>query len=223
MMENLYKLIRELAFEEIKRRNQNEVLYGMTDNIIKFHLSYYDEIEDKLIRLLEKNRDYKIEQNVEDTFYPNDWLHILLSWHHTYFNFPPCFDNGGNISRIDMEIGPLIKERAESSIPIRTGMFGPNVDEFEIFGIVNEYEIAIIHLIIANVWNQIDGQLFNVVLKSCENNSVQTFYFNDMKWNEDSYFHLKCNWKEALVSYNNDSLSLKEIYNRIRKNTSDNN
>jgi hypothetical protein len=216
---NLYSLIKELVFEEIKRRNQNEVLYEMTDHIIKFHLSYYDEIEDKLVRLLEKNKDYTIEQNFGDDFYPNDWSHILLSWHQSYLDFSPCLDNGGNISGMDREVGPLVKERAESSMPIRIGMFGPNVDEFEIFGIVHEYEIAIIHLIISNIWIQIKGPLFKTVLKSCENNSLQSFYFNDMKWNDHSYFHLNCNWKEALVSRDNDGLpTFEEIYNRIRKN-----
>lgn len=192
----------ELVYIISKKYSGNS---GITE-ILDFAAKFIDVLQEltrqteaKFKSLLEKYNFDTIKDFSEYAEYPavtlfkgvNDWT------------LCPVIDYEGGVTDMDQEIGLVFTD--PETYPHNE----------ELFDAVYEIKEKIILTWLCNIWFNIKGDSFGIVVKTLENNSSSAFYFNDLAWDNLSDFRNYNNKEKRTDSFFTSPLDLLSIYQRV--------
>ena len=151
--------------------------------------------------------------------YPEEYVHVSLGHSIDHKNLHPMLDNNGDIYLVDQEIGQICEDPEYCTFKDcgRTSeLWTFDVKEVDI-ELLNKYHSIIFYCWLAINWIQINGYKSGIVVKTCENNSLTSFYLNDFQFDSRSKFDCVQDWKTALKKHNRESISIDELFQNVKK------
>jgi hypothetical protein len=115
----------------------------------------------------------------------------------------PVIDYEGGISAIDQEISVIFTDPE----------IYPDEDELPAFSW--ELRQAIIVTWLSLIWLKIKGNSYGIVVKTLENNSASSFYFNDLAWDNLSAVRHYNNKSERLIIPFPENLDVLSVFQRV--------
>ncbi|WP_010136306.1 hypothetical protein [Ochrovirga pacifica] len=121
----------------------------------------------------------------------------------------PAIDYEGGISDTDNEIGIIFNDPE----------FYPDLENEELNELRWSINTKIILVWLSNIWFEIEGSNFGIVLKTLENNSVSQFVFNDLAWDDLSNFSNHNDKVNPIESFFKSKPSIIDIFQRVSLET----
>lgn len=115
----------------------------------------------------------------------------------------PVIDYDGGVTDIDREVGVIFTDPE-----IHPSQYG-------LYEIGYQLKERLILTWLSKLWFDIKGDSYGIIVKTLENNSSSSFFFNDLAWDNLSEFRNYNNKSKRLAPFFNFSLDLLSIYQRV--------
>jgi hypothetical protein len=206
--------MREELLNLIKRETSN-LKFGeyLLDNNLKRIDRYLENYEILINNLKRLKTKYNYKNINEWSEYPEDCPHLTLFKSMTETTLTLCIDYEGGISPSDKELSPLIEDAMIYIEP----EFEKKEDEYYYVDMNDQIHNQIFLTILSNAWIKSKGHECGLVVKTLENNSVESFYLNDLKWNQLSKFQHFYDKSKPVKNLYKDSIDINEIYRLVSK------
>ena len=158
-----------------------------------------EQTESRLLVLLQKYNFETIEAFSEYPEYPA----VTLFKGVDNWTLSPVIDYEGGVTDMDREIGVIFTDPA--IYPSQDGLLE----------IGYQLKERLILTWLSKLWFNIKGDSYGIIVKTLENNSSSSFFFNDLAWDNLSEFRNCNNKSKRLTPFFNFSLDLLSIYQRV--------
>ncbi len=174
------------------------------------YLNNFDSLQSKIIQLKEK---YHYQNRNEWSEYPEDCPHLVLFKSMTESTLSLCIDYEGGISPTDQALSPLIEDPMVYIEP----EFAEEHEEYDYVDQNDEIHNKVLLTVLSTAWITAKGHECGLVVKTLENNSTQSFFLNDLKWNDFSKFQHFYDKSKPVRNLYKDTLDTEEIYRLVCK------
>lgn len=204
----------EILKIEFNDSRVKEDLIKLSENLINYYEINRTQSENKFKQTLDKYNFETIAIFSESPEYPS----VTLFHGSGGLEFWPVIDYQGGVSNTDESIGSIIKEP-----PFEKSEYWLNDNDYEDHLkeeiIVSSWEIhrRIVFVWLSTIWQDIKGYDYGILVKTLENNSVKQFIFNDLSWDNLSYYSNYNNKEERLKKHFQTNLTVKELNERVKK------
>ena len=198
----------KIIYQEINLESNKEYASKITEEYLQYYFDQSENSKEKLKALVEKYNYKTIMNYLDDSGYPEDYLHMSLGHNMGEKTLTPMLDNGGGIYPPDLEIGNIIVDPEIWS----------EEETDEGWNLRWKYHGLIFFAWLSIIWIEIEGYRSKIVVKTTENNSVASFYLNDFQFDSNSKFDLETDWRTAIKKYNMESIGIEQLIENVKKN-----
>jgi hypothetical protein len=172
-------------------------LLSFAEELMEYLESCKTQTEEVFLSFLNKYKFENLETFSEYEEYPYVTLSKSYDW-----TLAPVIDYEGGVTDVDQEIGIIFKDPE---------IYFKGEDTFEV---TDEVKNTIILTWLSLMWFRIKGYSFGLVVKTLENNSCTSFYFNDLAWDSLSDYRNYNDKNKRLENYFSTDLDILMIYQR---------
>jgi hypothetical protein len=168
-------------------------------NLIDTLQKLTNQTEQRFLSFLEKYNFETIEKFSEYPEYPSVTLFKGIdNW-----TLSPVIDYEGGVTDVDQEIGVIF--------------YDPELypDKEYLYDIGHQIRGKIILTWLSKIWFDIKGSSYGIVVKTLENNSCSSFFFNDLAWDNLSEYREYNDRANRLNSFFSTDLDILTIYQRV--------
>ena len=214
---------KKILLDDVKDAFADDIMSQVCEQYFNHYYRQSEFLRAKLRQIITKYNSNTILDYLGPNGYPEEFVHISLG--HGYLKTTAVMlDNGTSVYPMDKEIGRVCEDPQECSDSdcCKNSVFNTDLYEDlgdEVYEKTINYHYIIYYCWLAINWIEVEGHSAKVVVKTCENNSLTSFFLNAFKYDRHSKFDLENDWRKTLDQYGRETIDIRELYNYLKENT----